>query len=132
VPTFKIGEDEMEMGVGIHGEPGRRRMNMKTAAEISELMISAIMDDLAPQGTQNAIVLVNGLGATPLLELYLLYDCVQSQLEKRDVRIARSLVGNYVTSLEMAGCSLTVSLVDDDLIKWWDAPVHTAALRWHC
>jgi dihydroxyacetone kinase-like protein len=95
-------------------------------------MISAIMDDLEPQGTQNAIVLVNGLGATPLLELYLLYDCVRVQLEKRDVKIARSLVGNYVTSLEMAGCSLTVSIVDDDLIKWWDDPVHTAALRWQC
>ncbi|MGD8447268.1 MAG: dihydroxyacetone kinase subunit DhaK [Desulfobacterales bacterium] len=132
VPTFNIGEDEMEMGVGIHGEPGRKRMNMRSAAEISELMISAIMDDLEPQGTQNAIVLVNGLGATPLLELYLLYDCVRVQLEKRDVKIARSLVGNYVTSLEMAGCSLTVSIVDDDLIKWWDDPVHTAALRWQC
>ncbi len=122
----------MEMGVGIHGEPGRQRMNMKTAAEISEQMISAIMDDLAPQGTQNAIFLVNGLGATPLLELYLLYDGARAQLEKRDVRIVRSLVGNYVTSLDMAGCSLTVSLVDDDLIEWWDAPVHTAALRWKC
>ena len=76
--------------------------------------------------------LVNGLGATPLLELYLLYDCVQAQLKKRNVRIARSLVGHYVTSLEMAGCSLTVSIVDGDLIKWWDAPVHTAALRWQC
>ncbi len=132
VPTFKIGQDEMEMGVGIHGEPGRQRMNMKTAAEISEQMISAIMDDFAPQGTHNAIFLVNGLGATPLLELYLLYDCARAQLEKRNVRIVRSLVGNYVTSLDMAGCSLTVSLVDDDLIKWWDAPVHTAALRWNC
>ena len=132
VPTFKIGEDEMEMGVGIHGEPGRQRMNLKTAAEISAQMISAIMDDFAPHGTHNAIFLVNGLGATPLLELYLLYDCARAQLEKRNVRIVRSLVGNYVTSLDMAGCSLTVSLVDDDLIKWWDAPVHTAALRWKC
>ena len=131
-PTFSIGEDEMEMGVGIHGEPGRRRLSMKTAAEISEIIISAITDDLAPQGTQNAIVLVNGLGATPLLELYLLYDCARAQLEKSNVRIARTLVGNYVTSLEMAGCSLTVCLVDENLINWWDAPVHTAALRWNC
>ena len=107
-------------------------MNLKTAAGISEQMIGAIMDDLAPQGTQNAIFLVNGLGATPLLELYLLYDSARAQLEKKDIRIVRSLVGNYVTSLDMAGCSLTVSLVDDDLIKWWDAPVHTAALRWKC
>ena len=131
-PTFQIGEDEIEMGVGIHGEPGRRRMSMKSAAEISEIMISAITDDLAPQGTQNAIILVNGLGSTPLMELYLLYDFARAQLHKRDIRIARALVGNYVTSLEMAGCSFTVSLVDEDLIKWWDAPVHTPALRWNC
>jgi dihydroxyacetone kinase-like protein len=131
-PTFNVGEDEIEMGVGIHGEPGRRRMSMKTAAEISEIMISAITDDLAAQGTQNAILLVNGLGATPLLELYLMYECARAQLEKRNVRTVRSLVGNYVTSLEMAGCSLTVSLADEDLINWWDSPVHTAALRWNC
>lgn len=131
-PTFQIGDDEMEMGVGIHGEPGRRRMSMKPASEISDLMVSAIMDDLAPKGPQDAIVLVNGLGATPLMELYLLYDCARAQLKKRNVRIVRSLVGNYVTSLEMAGCSFTVSLVDEELVKWWDAPVHTAALRWHC
>ena len=131
-PTFLIGDDEMEMGVGIHGEPGRRRMGTKTASEISDLMVSAIMDDLATQDSQNAIVLINGLGATPLMELYLLYDCARAQLEKRSVRIVRSLVGNYVTSLEMAGCSFTVSLVDEDLVKLWDAPVHTAALRWNC
>ena len=131
-PTFEIGDDEMEMGVGIHGEPGRLRMSMKTASEISDLMIRAIMDDLAPKDSQDAIILVNGLGATPLMELYLLYDCAHAQLQKRNVRIVRSLVGNYVTSLEMAGCSFTVSLVDQDLIKWWDAPVHTAALRWNC
>jgi dihydroxyacetone kinase-like protein len=131
-PTFNIGENEMEMGVGIHGEPGRQRMNMKTAAEISEQMISALMDDFPTQDTQNAIFLVNGLGGTPLLELYLLYDCARAHLEKRNVRIVRSLVGNYVTSLDMAGCSFTVSLVDDNLIKWWDAPVHTVALRWNC
>ena len=131
-PTFQIGDDEMEMGVGIHGEPGRRRMSMKTASEISDLMISAIIDDLAAKGSQDAIFIVNGLGATPLMELYLLYDCARALLQKRNVRIVRSLVGNYVTSLEMAGCSFTVSLANQDLIKWWDAPVHTAALRWNC
>jgi len=131
-PTFQIGDDEMEMGVGIHGEPGRERMGIQTASEISELMINAIVDDLAPKDAQDAIVIVNGLGATPLMELYLLFDCARAQLEKRNIRIARSLVGNYVTSLEMAGCSFTVSLADQDLIKWWDAPVHTAALRWNC
>jgi len=131
-PTFQIGEGEMEMGVGIHGEPGRERMSIQTASEISELMIDAIIDDLAPKDSQDAIVIVNGLGATPLMELYLLFDCARAQLEKRDVRIARSLVGNYVTSLEMAGCSFTVTLADQDLIRLWDAPVHTAALRWNC
>ncbi len=131
-PTFQIGEDEIEMGVGIHGEPGRRRMSMKTASEISDIMVSAIMDDLAPKDAQDAIVIVNGLGATPLMELYLLYDCARAQLEKRNVRLVRSLVGNYVTSLEMAGCSFTVSLVDEELVRLWDAPVHTAALRWSC
>jgi dihydroxyacetone kinase-like protein len=130
-PNFQIGDDELEMGVGIHGEPGRSRMSMKSASEISDLMVSAIMDDLAPQDSQDAIVLVNGLGATPLMELYLLYDCARALLEKRNVRIVRSLVGNYVTSLEMAGCSFTVSLVNEDLVKLWDAPVHTAALRWN-
>jgi len=131
-PTFQIGDDEMEMGVGIHGEPGRRRMSMKTASEISDLMIGAIIDDLAPKDSQDAIFIVNGLGATPLMELYLLYDSARALLQKRNVRIVRSLVGNYVTSLEMAGCSFTVSLANQDLIKWWDAPVHTAALRWNC
>jgi dihydroxyacetone kinase-like protein len=131
-PTFQLGEGEIEMGVGIHGEPGRKRMGMQTASEISELMISAIMDDFGTNDGRDAIVLINGLGATPLMELYLLFDCVRSQLEKRDVRIVRSLVGNYVTSLEMAGCSFTVSLLDEELIKLWDAPVHTAALRWNC
>jgi dihydroxyacetone kinase-like protein len=131
-PTFQIGEDEIEMGVGIHGEPGRRRMTMQTASEISDIMVSAIMDDLSPQEPQDAIVLINGLGATPLMELYLLFDCVRAQLEERHVRIVRSLVGNYVTSLEMAGCSFTVSLADEEMVKLWDAPVRTAALRWNC
>ncbi len=131
-PTFDIGDDEMEMGVGIHGEPGRRRMGLKTAAEISEMMLDAIVDDLAPTGACNAIFLVNGLGGTPLMELYLLYECARSQLAKRNISIVRPLIGNYVTSLEMAGCSFTISLVDDELLRWWDAPVHTAALRWNC
>ncbi len=131
-PTFDIGENEIEMGVGIHGEPGRQRMEMKSAEEISDMMTSAIMDDFPQNSSKDAILLINGLGGTPLMELYLLYDCVRKQLQKRGIRIARSLVGNYVTSLEMAGFSLTVSRVDDDLIKWWDDPVHTAALRWNC
>ena len=114
------------------GEPGRRRMNMKTASDISDIMVSAIMDDFSPKESQDAIVLINGLGATPLMELYLLFDCARVRLEKRNVRIVRSLVGNYVTSLEMAGCSFTVSLADEGLVELWDAPVHTAALRWNC
>jgi dihydroxyacetone kinase-like protein len=127
-PTFDIGADEMEMGVGIHGEPGRRRVKLKSAHEIAEEMIDAIMGDLPGGG--DALLFVNGFGGTPAMELYLVYDSARAILEKRGVRIARSLVGNYVTSLDMAGCSITVTKLDEELTRHWDAPVHTAALRW--
>lgn len=130
-PTFTIGEGEMEMGVGIHGEPGRRREKLKPALAIVEEMLAAIMGDFnAGLDRSNAIVLVNGFGGTPLMELYLVYQNARQELEKRGVKIARSLVGNYVTSLDMAGCSLTVTLANDEMLRLWDAPVHTAALRW--
>jgi len=129
-PTFEIGADEMEMGVGIHGEPGRRRVKLKSAREIADEMIAAIAGDLGTDAKGNAILLVNGFGATPLMELYLLYNDARSFLEKRGITAARSLVGSYVTSLDMAGCSITVTVADEDLVKLWDAPVHTAALRW--
>ena len=127
-PTFQIGDDEMEMGVGIHGEPGRRRVKLASADAIADEMIEAIAGDLP--GTGEAILLVNGFGGTPLMELYLMYNAARLRLEKRGIRAARSLVGSYVTSLEMAGCSITVSLLDDDAARLFDAPVDTAALRW--
>jgi dihydroxyacetone kinase-like protein len=129
-PTFQIGENEMEMGVGIHGEPGRKRVALAEAKDIAAEMIGAIRKDFGELAKGNAIMLVNGFGGTPLMELYLMYHCVEQELAGSGITIARSLVGNYVTSLEMAGCSVTLSLVDDELLGLWDAPVHTAGLRW--
>jgi dihydroxyacetone kinase-like protein len=128
-PTFELGEDEMEVGVGIHGEPGRRRTKLKPAAEIAADMVGAITSDLADRARGEVILLINGFGGTPLSELYLMYDAVRKRLEP-GCTIARSLVGNFVTSLDMAGCSVTVSLLDEEMKRLWDAPVHTAALRW--
>jgi dihydroxyacetone kinase-like protein len=129
-PTFTLAEDEMEMGVGIHGEPGRRRVKLAGADAIADEMIGAIMNDRGNPASGDALLLVNGFGGTPLLELYLMYDAARRILEKRGLKIARSLVGSYVTSLEMAGCSLTVTMLDDKLASLWDDPVHTAGLRW--
>ena len=129
-PTFDLGPDEMEMGVGIHGEPGRRRVKLMPADAIAAEMIEAILGDLDGAAGGEAILLVNGFGATPAMELYVMYNAARRLLEKAGVRVARSLVGNYVTSLDMAGCSLTVTMLDDELARLWDAPVHTAALRW--
>jgi dihydroxyacetone kinase-like protein len=129
-PTFDIAEDEMEVGVGIHGEPGRKRVKLRPAADIAAEMVSAITGDLGERARGEAIVLINGFGATPLSELYLMYDAVHNRLEPAGITIARSLVGNFVTSLDMAGCSLTVSMLDEEMRRLWDAPVHTPALRW--
>ena len=129
-PTFQLGESEMELGVGIHGEPGRRRVPLAPADIIAAELCSAILHDLEPRKGEPLLLLVNGFGGTPLLELYLMYDAASRRLEADGFAIARSLVGNYVTSLEMAGCSLTLARLDDQLIRLWDAPVHTAALRW--
>src|SRR6201993_1657271 len=129
-PTFTLGEDEMEVGVGIHGEPGRRRQKLKPASEIAAEMVGAIIADLGDRARGDIILLINGFGGTPLSELYLIYDAVRKRLEGAGCIIARSLVGNFVTSLDMAGCSATVSLLDDETKRLWDAPVHTAALRW--
>jgi phosphoenolpyruvate---glycerone phosphotransferase subunit DhaK len=128
-PTFDIGDDEMEMGVGIHGEPGRRRVKIKAADAIAEEMMSAIIGDLGAK-SGNALLLVNGFGGSPLMELYLVYRAARNLAERHGLTVARSLVGNYVTSLDMAGCSLTVSLLDDEGARLWDAPVHTPGLRW--
>jgi dihydroxyacetone kinase-like protein len=129
-PTFDIAEDEMEVGVGIHGEPGRRRVKLRPAAEIAAEMVNAITTDLGERARGEAILLINGFGATPLSELYLMYDAVRRGLEPGGTVVARSLVGNFVTSLDMAGCSATVSMFDDEMKRLWDAPVHTPALRW--
>jgi dihydroxyacetone kinase-like protein len=129
-PTFEIGPKEMEMGVGIHGEPGRRRVELTSADEIASELTAAIVNDLSLKTDQQVIMLVNGFGGTPLLELYLMANSATKILKARGIRIARYLVGSYITSLEMAGCSITLTAVDDKLLKHWDAPVHTAALRW--
>ncbi len=131
-PTFELGPDEMEMGVGIHGEPGRKRVKLAQADAIAEEMIAAICQSLDPKRGQRVLLLVNGFGGTPLMELYLMYEAARKHCATRGLELARSLVGNYTTSLEMAGCSLTLTRLDDDLIHLWDAPVHTAGLRWRC
>jgi len=129
-PTFEIGADEMEFGVGIHGEPGRRREKVKPAAEIVAEMADAILGDLdAPSGS-NVLAFVNGLGGTPTIELYVIYNELAKQLAERGLTATRSLVGDYITSLEMAGASITLLKLDDELTQLWDAPVHTPALRW--
>ena len=128
-PTFEIGDSEMEMGVGIHGEPGRRRVALKPADAIVEEMMGAILGDLG-ETKGDALLFVNGFGGTPLMELYLAYNAARQRLEKHGLKATRSLVGNYVTSLDMAGCSLTVTMLDAETTRLWDAPVHTPALRW--
>jgi dihydroxyacetone kinase-like protein len=129
-PTFDLGEDEMEVGVGIHGEPGRRRVKLRPAKEIAAEMVGAIMSDLGDRARGQVILLINGFGGTPLSELYLMYNDVRRGVEAAGCSVARSLVGDLVTSLDMAGCSVTVSLLDPEMQRLWDAPVHTAALRW--
>jgi dihydroxyacetone kinase-like protein len=129
-PTFQIGEDEMEMGVGIHGEPGRRRVKLASADEIAAEMCGAILKDLSLKRGQEVILFVNGFGGTPALELYVMVHASLKVLAAAGVKAVRHLTGSYVTSLEMAGCSITVSAVDPAGLALWDAPVHTAALRW--
>jgi dihydroxyacetone kinase-like protein len=129
-PTFDIGNDEMEFGVGIHGEPGRRREKVKPASEIVADMADAILGDLDLPSGSNVLAFVNGLGGTPLIELYLIYNELTKQLHERGLKATRNLVGNYITSLEMAGASITILALDDELTGLWDAPVHTPALRW--
>ncbi len=131
-PTFTLAEDEIEIGVGIHGEAGRERAALTSATEIVERLATTIDDELKPGQNQPVLLHVNGLGATPPIELYLIYDLAYRFWKDRGVAITRSLVGNYTTSLDMAGCSITLTLLDEELIRLWDAPVHTAALRWGC
>ncbi|MEU3709779.1 dihydroxyacetone kinase subunit DhaK [Streptomyces catenulae] len=127
-PTFDLPSGQLELGVGIHGEPGRERRAMMTSREIAEVTVDAVVDDLRPE--LPVLVLVNGAGATPLLELYGFAAEVHRRLADREVAVARTLVGDYVTSLDMAGASVTLCQVDDELLRLWDAPVQTAGLRW--
>ncbi|MFJ8026910.1 dihydroxyacetone kinase subunit DhaK [Streptomyces sp. NPDC096311] len=129
-PGFELGEDEIEIGVGIHGEPGRRREKMRPARDIVADCMDAILDDQPPAAGEETIVMVNGLGATPLIELYVVFNEVAAVLAGKKVTIARSLVGNYVTSLDMAGVSITLCRADAEMLALWDAPVNTPALRW--
>ncbi|MFQ1002069.1 dihydroxyacetone kinase subunit DhaK [Modestobacter sp. SSW1-42] len=129
-PTFDLPEDQMEVGIGIHGEPGRRRVPLAPAREVAEMLVEPVLADLDFTGGDGVLAFVNGMGGTPLIELYLMYGEIAAVLEKAGVTVARSLVGNYITSLDMAGCSVTLLKVDEDLLRLWDAPVRTPALRW--
>jgi dihydroxyacetone kinase-like protein len=127
-PTFDLPDGELELGIGIHGEPGRERRPMMTSHEIADVSVDAVLEDLRPSGP--VLALVNGMGATPLIELYGFNAEVQRALTERGVSVARTLVGNYVTSLDMAGCSVTLCQADEELLRLWDAPVRTPGLRW--
>lgn len=129
-PTFELGDDEMEIGIGIHGEPGRERMKVKSADEITEMMTETILGDLPFSSGDNVIAMVNGMGGTPMIELYIVYKKLAEIAKAKGITISRKLIGNYITSLEMAGMSITLLKVDDDMVSLWDAPVKTPAMRW--
>ena len=129
-PTFELADDEMEIGIGIHGEPGRQRMKVKSAHDIVEMMAVAIVDDLPYKSGDNVLAFVNGMGGTPMIELYVVFNELNKFLAGRGITITRNLIGPYITSLEMQGCSITLLKLDDELTKLWDAPVKTPGLRW--
>ena len=129
-PTFELGDNEIELGIGIHGEPGRERMKVESAAKITARLASAVVEDLPYNEGDEVLAFVNGMGGTPLIELYIVYNELNKFLTGRGIKITRNLIGNYITSLEMAGCSITLVRLDDELTRLWDAPVDTIALRW--
>ncbi len=129
-PTFELPEDEMEIGIGIHGEPGRERMKLKSAAEITGMLANPVLDDLPFKKGDEILAFVNGMGGTPLIELYIVYNELQKICSGRGIKIIRNLVGSYITSIDMAGCSISLLKLDDELTRLWDAPVNTPALRW--
>jgi dihydroxyacetone kinase-like protein len=129
-PSFDLGDDEMEIGIGIHGEPGRFREPLGPASQVVERLATAIVEDLPYESGDQVLAFVNGMGGTPLIELYIVYRELNRFLQDRGITIARNLIGDYITSLEMAGCSITLLKLDDELTRLWDAPVHTPALRW--
>jgi dihydroxyacetone kinase-like protein len=128
-PSFELGEDEMEIGIGIHGEPGRHREPIGSAAQIVERLATAIVEDLPFESGDKVLAFVNGMGGTPLIELYIVYGELNTFLDQRGITIERRLIGDYITSLEMAGCSITLLKLDDELTRLWDAPADTPALR---
>jgi dihydroxyacetone kinase-like protein len=129
-PSFELGDDEVEIGIGIHGEPGRFREKIAPASEIVERLLEPIVDDLPFSSGDGVLAFVNGMGGTPLIELYVVYAEVARQLGDRGIEIQRNLIGDYITSLEMQGCSITLLRLDDEMTRYWDAPVDTPALRW--
>jgi dihydroxyacetone kinase-like protein len=129
-PSFELGENEIEIGIGIHGEPGRFREETRTAAEVAERLVTPIVEDLPFSSGDRVLAFVNGMGGTPLIELYVMYAEVAKLLEGRGLQIERNLVGNYITSLEMQGCSITLLRLDDEMVRYWDAPVNTPGMRW--
>jgi len=129
-PTFELSDDEMEIGIGIHGEPGRRRVKLASADEIADMLVAPILEEGVFARGDSVLAFVNGMGGTPLIELYVVYRKVVEILRARGIEIARNLVGSYITSLEMAGTSVTLLKLDDEMTRYWDAPVHTPALRW--
>ncbi|MEW1822917.1 dihydroxyacetone kinase subunit DhaK [Arthrobacter sp. NPDC080031] len=130
VPSFELADDEIEIGIGIHGEPGRHRIAMEGADAITSRLLDPVLEDLGIKAGEEVLLFVNGMGGTPLSELYIVYRRAAQILAERGAKVERSLVGNYVTSLEMQGCSISVLRLDDELTTLWDAPVHTPALRW--
>ncbi|MEX5258710.1 dihydroxyacetone kinase subunit DhaK [Kocuria sp. CPCC 205263] len=129
-PTFELGENEIEVGIGIHGEPGRERRPIAPAREVAAMLVEPVLADLPAADGAPVIALLNGMGGTPLIELYIMYSEVQQLLQKAGIPVARGLVGNYITSLDMAGCSVTLLRADDEIVRLWDAPVNTPGLRW--
>ncbi|MDR2052937.1 MAG: dihydroxyacetone kinase subunit DhaK [Treponema sp.] len=129
-PIFEIGDDEIELGVGIHGEPGRERIKTKTADELTAMLFEAVVQDLSLKQGEEIILFVNGMGGTPLIELYVLYNAAFELAKKKGIKVVRNLVGSYITSLEMQGFSITIMKANADIIKLWDAPVLTPGLRW--
>ncbi|HVQ23019.1 MAG TPA: dihydroxyacetone kinase subunit DhaK, partial [Candidatus Saccharimonadia bacterium] len=129
-PSFELADDEVEIGIGIHGEPGRFRESIGPASQIAERLMTPILEDLPFSSGDKVLAFVNGMGGTPLLELYVVYNEVAKIAQEQGITIERNLIGNYITSLEMQGCSITLVKLDDDMVRYWDAPVNTPALRW--
>jgi phosphoenolpyruvate---glycerone phosphotransferase subunit DhaK len=129
-PSFELADDEVEIGIGIHGEPGRFREQIGPASQIADRLMTPILEDLPFSSGDKVLAFVNGMGGTPLLELYVVYAEVAKIAQEHGLSIERNLIGNYITSLEMQGCSITLVKLDDDMVRYWDAPVDTPALRW--